>query len=429
MILWSTATTPGHLDNPDPDEQEAIYGNVLTTQFNQTLPANLSLFEFSLPPRFVPDPRLSGQTIRFIMSQYEQLFELMFFRPARPHMECLRGKFVQRIISSNLIHCSSYLGAQLLQALRQDRDYLELERFSPWFERLDRLCLTWNRVSLEDLKERLATSLELAFLRYISSNVKSGYALLRRMAPVFMQVACADPTLWPRDPSSNGISLAHALVPPRHEIDRFIFMDNISSLTFGVPLLVEYDTSHPMIETTAANPIEWIHGCPNRVMFSIVKINQWRMRHPNGCLEGEYVPWKEIEKDAWAWNPPPVGDFETDSSRHVARVAVQEGWRHALLIYLYMGMCGVTSHDPRVQTSVRQISRLYSVIKSQLASGMHLMAPVLLAAICTRSEVDRAKFRDLVSHSGKDKRAAANGEPVVWDDYIASRKVMIDLGV
>ncbi|KAG8705259.1 hypothetical protein FRC09_003073, partial [Ceratobasidium sp. 395] len=400
---------------------------------------------YTLPSAIVPDPVVSGKTAWFIMSQYERLFELIFFRPAEAHMDTLRRQFVARVMSSSIAHWSSFVGAQMLCTIRQNKEDANIQRFVPWLNRLNQLYLARVDMNIDDLRVRLSSALELAFLWYLISNIKQGYNLLRLTAPVFMQVACADPTLWPRDPSSNGISLAHALLPPRREICRFIFMDSISSFTFGVPPLVEYDTSHPMIETQNIRPTEWIHGCPSRFMFLVVKINQWRAQHPGNYQDGN-SPWKEIEEDAWAYRPSYDHDPSSDSGRHVLRVTVQEGWRHTVLIYLYMGMCGVTSHDPRVQSSVQQISNLYNVTKTQ-SGGMHLLAPALLAGICTRSETDRAKFRALVSQSRYNnmlllqtmkyagvldhlwRGAAANGGPVTWDDYIASRRAVIDVGV
>lgn len=150
-----------------------------------------------------------------------------------------------------------------------------------------------------------------------------------------MQVAFADPTLWPRDPLSNGISFSHALASPVYELGRFIFIDSITSLTYGTPPLVEYDTSHPVTRTHNEYPREWIHGCPPEFLISIAKINQWRAQHPNGYSD-EDCPWKELEDDIRAWRPLWYFGPDSESSRVVMRFSVQESWRHALLIYLYM---------------------------------------------------------------------------------------------
>ncbi|KAG8719349.1 hypothetical protein FRC09_011237 [Ceratobasidium sp. 395] len=365
-----------------------------------------------IPPRLVLDPQVSGKTVWLNMSQH-------------------------------IVHWPTYAGAQMLCSLRQGGGHVNVQRLVPWLDKLDRLCVTFqDDANLHNMIERLSAALELTFLRYISSNVKSGYTLLRLMAPAVMQIALADPILWPQSPTSNGISLAHALLS-RHEITRYIFMDNISSLTFGVPLLIEYDASHSLIETGDTHPI---HACPNKFIFSMTKINQWRVRRLNGCSEQDPL-WKEIEKDTWGWRPICTYDPDSESRAHIVRVAAQEAWRHALLIYLYMGMCGVTSQDPRVQSSARQTTKLLDVAKSQFSTRMHLMAPVLLAAVCAKSEADRTKPRTIISCSEENKvplmlsmkfadvldhlwhGAAANGRPVTWNDYVNSRKAVIDVDV
>ncbi|KAG8703840.1 hypothetical protein FRC09_003913, partial [Ceratobasidium sp. 395] len=69
------------------------------------------------------------------------------------------------------------------------------------------------------------------------------------------------------------------------------------------------------------------------------------------------------------------------------------------------------------------------------------------AGVCTRSEADRNKFRAVVSQTGTHKTwllksmrftslldhlwhgVAVNGGPVTWDDYVRSRRAVVDMGV
>ncbi|KAG9123768.1 hypothetical protein FRC07_014013 [Ceratobasidium sp. 392] len=220
----------------------------------------------------------------------------------------------------------------------------------------------------------------------------------------------------------------------------------VSSLTFGLPPLVEYDTSHPVIRTRRVHAMEWIHGCPVEFAFSIIKINAWRAQNLNGTVAPNEL-WKEIEAAAWAWQPR--GDYGPDceSSKLVARLATQEGWRHTVLIYLYMGMCGATSHDPRVQASAQQLCRLQGAMGPNLVVGVHFVIPLLLGAICTRSEAQRSRFRKAIMQAGDNKvwlsksvrfasvldhlwhGAAANGAAVTWEDYVNARKAVVRIDV
>ncbi|KAG8793730.1 hypothetical protein FRC12_001813 [Ceratobasidium sp. 428] len=396
---------------------------------------------YSLPPKFVPDPQISGAMVQFIISQYE----LAFSHPSKLHIDLVRGRFLEQIMSSKITRWSRYAGAQVLCALRQGGKNAEIGQFAPLIDQLGQLSInSRNDVSLADMTERLSAAFELSFLKQMTTGAKSGYTLLRQTAPLFMQIAYADPTLWPRDPSSSGISLAHALTSPQHELVRFIFADLFMSLSYGTPLLVEYDTSYPISKLDHNHMVEWDIGCYIEIFFSIMKVNQWRTWHPVGRMN-EVTLWKEIEKDILAWRPCESGP-DSESSRVIMRMAIQEGWKHAALIYLYMGMCGVTSHDPRVRASVKQISRLHDIIVSQPAAGMPTLGPLLLAAICTQNESDRSKFRAVVSQSQNStwllksmgfaavldhlwNGAAANGAPVTWENYITSRKATLDIGV
>ncbi|QRV96384.1 Fungal specific transcription factor domain [Ceratobasidium sp. AG-Ba] len=400
-----------------------------------------------LPPIIIPDPLISGTTVRFIMSQYEPLFELIIFKPAHFIMKTIKSRFIMRIISSNVVHWSMYLGATIFQSLLRDGELANIRGYLPLLDRFDRLCITQeSNGGTGDVVDRLSAGLELAFLRYITSDTSAGYALVCRLAPMFLQLALADPSLWSRNPMCGVISLAHTLVSSRFELVRFAFMDAITSLILGVPPLINFDTSHPAIIDNEPHPMEWVHGCPSELIIVVVKINMWRYHDSGGQPCPEHL-WRELEAKTWGWRPR--GDYSQDknSSRCVVRLAIQEGWRHTVLIYIYLGMCGLTSHDPRVQSSTQQISQLLKAIPSETAAGIHFWVPLVLAAICTRSEHQRATFHRAILRAGDNKAwllrgdefaavldgiwhgAAANGEAITWGDYINARKAAVRLGI
>jgi hypothetical protein len=154
----------------------------------------------------------------------------------------------------------------------------------------------------------------------LTSNINAACALLRAIAPTFVKVAFADPTLWPRTGSA-------------FELCRFVFMDALSALLLGMPPLVEYDTSSPAIETDPTHTPERVHGCPAALIITVVKIRICRSRVPRN-LSRDML--KEIEADIWGWYPKCDYGKLDNSWQLVARLAILEGWRHAALIYLYM---------------------------------------------------------------------------------------------
>ncbi|KAG9096444.1 hypothetical protein FS749_008470 [Ceratobasidium sp. UAMH 11750] len=195
-----------------------------------------------------------------------------------------------------------------------------------------------------------------------------------------MQIAFADPTLRPHQPTSNGISRAHTLASLQLELGRYVFMEAISSLMFGTSPLVEYNTSHHLIQTQEALVLEWVHGCATEFVMAIVKINIWRT-WDSSCVSGSDSGWKDIQESVWAWCPKGGHEPNGDLQKLVAKLAMQEAWRHAVLIYLYMGMCSVASHDPRVESSTRQIGQLVSVMEHSIGTGVHLVVPLFVLSL------------------------------------------------
>ncbi|KAF8606105.1 hypothetical protein BDV93DRAFT_520962 [Ceratobasidium sp. AG-I] len=399
----------------------------------------------SIPPRVYPDVNHAGWTIKFILSQYEPIIDLVLFKPTQINSALIREHLILRLRESTITRWSMYLGAKIFQCVLQDGDDADLKPYRTWLERFDQLCITSSNDSvIEDLAGRLSGALEISYLKYLASNISIAYTLLRAIAPTFMKLACADPTLWPRRTGSAGVSLAHTIVAKPFELCRFIFMDTISSLILGVPPLVEYDTSTPAIESDPTHPIEWVHGCPAALIIAILKISIWRS---DGSRNMDTDRLKEIEADIWGWYPKcDYGKLET-SWQLVARLAIQEGWRHAALIYLYMGMCDCSNDDPRVQKSVRQIIQLLGVTQPDSALSVHFFIPLLLAAICARGEKQRDYLRRGLAQCGENKAwifkgrgfisvveqlwhgPAADGAAITWGDYVHLRHKQLHLGV
>ncbi|CAE6455510.1 unnamed protein product [Rhizoctonia solani] len=402
-------------------------------------------FVFNLPPTISCNPLLSGQIIEFILAQYEPLLEMVFFRPTREHLNFARDKLVVRLQESNLTHWSMYIGARIFQALMKDGKKADLRFLMTCIRRMDEhVCLESARDgTLTGALHALSGGLELVFLDFMTSNTRTGYQLFKRLTPTFLRATQTLPSFC----SSQKISLAEAFLAPQFEIGRFVFMDAVSSLIFGVPPLIDYDTTMPFIRPEldcngypgCIHPTEWIHGSPLELTSLIVKISLWRAKN-QGVESAPEESWKPLEAEAWAWAPRVSSPVSVnDPSQMVVRMAVQEGWRHAGLIYLYMGMCGCTSDDPRVQTSVGQIIQLLRILQPDLTTRSHYFIPCLVASICTPSEKHRTELRNAFVKVEKtlpwlframDYRAivdhlwhgaAAGGKPVKWEDYIESR--------
>jgi hypothetical protein len=151
------------------------------------------------------------------------------------------------------------------------------------------------------------------------------------MAPIFLQIVFAESALWPSLHNYTTISLTHILASTRYELGHFVMLDSLCSLTYGLPQVIEYDTSVPPSKVDI-HPVEWVHGCPTEFQIALFEINT--LFHQS--QDKAKPDWRPIEYRIKSWQPAARTSPEDESWKTVARLAVQESWRHTMLIYLYM---------------------------------------------------------------------------------------------
>jgi hypothetical protein len=169
------------------------------------------------------------------------------------------------------------------------------------------------------------------------TNNSIGYSLFKKCAPIFTQTIINFPHMCNRQ---SDISLYAVLHAPGYDISRFAFCDTLTALAFGISPLVCYDvTSRDHLAEVGRFPVlEWVHGCPTDVIILIAKINSWRVCKWASDTTATTGPnaneWREIERGLQGWIPRV--EYTDESANVVSRLAVYEGWRQAVLIYLYM---------------------------------------------------------------------------------------------
>ncbi|CAE6506803.1 unnamed protein product [Rhizoctonia solani] len=411
------------------------------TGWTQITPKYKSRNVITLPlPVSIPRGVNAGTQMResylvFMLGEYETHRVDKFFRPPTISM---RDFLVARMKRSHRILGFLYLGAKIFETFDGKPEEVAINACSQWVTRYS------NHVSNPDdasnpypsqheVEDRLNGLLELVFLQFIVLGTPAGYATLRLALPNFLSLVSDDPRLWAEQARSGllGISLLATLTSDRLEIRRFVFYDVICSLVLGLPTLAEYDsTGFPIVPGTEI-PVEWVHGVPVELLVNIAEVHSWRAWAKN-------VDWgvMEMRTLAWRWSQRDIQS--EDSAEMVYRVAIQEAWRHTTLIYIYMGMFGVTSHDPRVQASVQQIIKLMGVVGGAHLD-VHFSIPSVIAGIAACYEPQRALIlRKLKSFNGmrlctlrgRDfalvlvhlwHGSAVDGAAVRWDDYVQAR--------
>ncbi|KAF8692088.1 hypothetical protein RHS03_08661, partial [Rhizoctonia solani] len=259
---------------------------------------------------------------------------------------------------------------------------------------------------------------------------------------MFLQLAVKYPDLWTGD---SAISLSRALHGPRHELGKFTLMDTVSALSFGVAPLIHYETTLSPKDHRPRKDLflEPAFACPIVVLIALARVNAHRASRLMNQDATSAHGLEECEAAVRKWKAPV--DYNDQPSKIVTRLAAQEAWRQAALIYLYMGIREARSCDGRVEPLVQQVAQLASAIETGSPLETHLFIPCLIpyctpqAGVAARKERHRAIVRKKIQASQKTDAcllrgadfsfvlddlwhgAGSGGSPVTWDDYVNSR--------
>ncbi|KAF8606286.1 hypothetical protein BDV93DRAFT_542989 [Ceratobasidium sp. AG-I] len=389
-----------------------------------------------LPRELSPLSANTTKIIDFVLAQYSRLFNLSYFSGAKT--SGCQWSILQRVFTMGTTRCIMFVAAKIMDSFL---DGTLLEKSSEYSYLIDRVeletCSSTEDPTYYEASTRLIDTMELAFIKTRVRSQFDTFQLLRSMAPVFLKIVALDSSLWPSQ-HKFSVSLAHVLASDRRELEHFVLLDMLYAMTHGLPQAIIYDTSVPAF-TTQIVPF---CGFPVELQIVLADINA-------RCAQGYAAhDWRRLEKRIFAWEPPVCAAVDEDGWKISAQLAIHESWRHTMLIYLYMAICGVASDDPRVQSSVKQVFQLISSTKgpNRVPIDPHFFIQYIVAGACARSEKQRAMARnqlvDLVESRswfwrGSDfiplldhlwHGAAINGRPIRWSDYIASRQATLPVG-
>ncbi|CUA73188.1 hypothetical protein RSOLAG22IIIB_05190 [Rhizoctonia solani] len=274
-------------------------------------------------------------------------------------------------------------------------------------------------------------------------HCSSTYQVLRTATPTFLQTVFSDPELWANSRDPTMIPLGPIIVSIHHSLAYFTLTDSLSAMAFGLPSQVDYDTTGYTTTGTPA-PFEWTHSSPAEFQIMLADINACRDKRPGARTR------EDLERQLLAWQAQPsYYDESWETWMISAWFAVQESWRLALLMYLYMAVYDRSSDDIQVQLYTQQIFEVTSMVKQPEFSkaSVPFFIQYLIAGICARADDQRALVRDqLVTVSttrlwmmrGRDflpvlehlwQGATAGTRSVKWGDYLDSREAVLPVVV
>ncbi|CAE6438654.1 unnamed protein product [Rhizoctonia solani] len=400
----------------------------------------------SIPPSVLSAQTLSEARFAYTINEYQlHRVDCFFMTPSSRDS----GLMKNRLKDSQVVVWTVSLGLRLFQASNRDLDGAATEgptNINVINQLEQKILSTLNgNTSLKGMADHLMAQLELAFIGFVTSGCALGYHLLRRARPGFLRLAATDPGLMVE--RSNGhlfVSFPRILNIVQQELSYFILYDLATAFALGLPPLLDYDYDHNGECSPSFQSFQFVHGAPAIFVEILSQVNSWRA--------GATVTlddWWVLEGRAMAWQAQSLEAQGGDLKGNAARLTVQESWRHITLVYIYMGVCGVSSHDPRVQEATTQILRLGESIIGEAVS-MHMLAHYVvvgMAGVGAQHEYQRSAIRrKLLSKAFRGKRAwlfrgpefsrvldhlwqgaGAGGAPVTWDDYVWSRCAVLPI--
>ncbi|CUA73181.1 Acriflavine sensitivity control protein acr-2 [Neurospora crassa OR74A] [Rhizoctonia solani] len=369
----------------------------------------------------------------YLMAQYIKLMGQWYFKPTniqkqildRPggsHLQTSLSGYSRWIILISMGLCEAFITGDGSQG----------PLHGLWIEHI---ANTLKRELLDDstspkVQTRRRDWLHVSLLKTLVIINSDIYQVLQDVTPVFLQLVYSRPELWPNGSNPAYVPLMNVLNTGCRELAYFALIDCTCAMAFGLPHFVEYDTT--LYEPGSPSIHQWGHGSPTEFLVLLAEINACRDQSPAAR------DWREIERWLLEWQSRSGEHTFTESWMTVAWYAVQESWRLALLVYLYLAVCNTSSDDLRIQTCVKQLLQVVGTVKKRESPTVEIsfLVQYLIAGICVRSESQRKLISSTLEVTKRPKLwimrgcdflpvlnhlwhgAAADGRPVKWSDYV-----------
>ncbi|CAE6497668.1 unnamed protein product [Rhizoctonia solani] len=282
---------------------------------------------------------------------------------------------------------------------------------------------------------------EAMIVHFYASPISEVITLRQETASVFRQL-CPGPLDAP-------INLPSLLQHPLGGLWHYVEMDVMFSVASDMPTLFRYDVnipgsqpsnsylSIPSIQTEGV--LQWRRGIPNQLVLLLA--NMKMIRQDGLSPNKEMIT--SLERDIHE-----LQRFDGSSSERylaIMRSVVQECWRQAAFIYLYMAVCGDSPDTPRVRETFKRYMGLLNMTEPGRFPDELLIFSFLLVSLAAQKQRDRKIIRQraLGLHT-RDRthiatswiifviddiwtRAHAEQRLVKWSDVAVSRKRLLNV--
>ncbi|CEL61384.1 hypothetical protein RSOLAG1IB_09987 [Rhizoctonia solani AG-1 IB] len=386
--------------------------------------------------RLVLDRRVDSNSMVFVLHSYAQFMPLSIFDPVKAGhrtKQTVIGRYLASPISRSRVVLISEVARRLAQSPNLDeggKKMLLSLRSQIWQNVSNYQVGEWP-LSKEERERARAALVHMVELVNMSTVAPLAYTLriLQLAAPVFL---CSFPPPYPPHLPDILLTIRDDII-----LEHFAVSDVVTSIMTGRPLLCQYYVpwSLELCDEFMKNEnsgLRWLFGIPDQfvLLFAYMDGLMKEVKAAGKVVDPNTI--KRLEGDISKINISPCKS--RDPSLTIARLVVQECWRQAVFIYLYMALCGADAFDPRVQKVQKGFLKLMDGTKPSRNPDVFLIPPMVIAGVATTKSTHQQIIQSRIlfmpefeeaNTSGNDSlrilkdiwaRTKSEGRPARWQD-------------
>lgn len=362
------------------------------------------------------DRNVQSNAVPFVLECYSLWISRMIFQPLRV-AAAGREYVLRQYARSDSARQKLMLVAQFVRTIAWSTDYDidDLPTFADLRTSMIRGYVTASsekgyalRMFIPGFSEEFDHSYELISASCKFLPLSAVLSIMQAAAPVFRRT-CPDP---PEKLVHLPSLLRHLNISLRY----YATMDVLISVLTNRPMFFRYNVDftrefpESMLHIENHLGLQWLYGVPDRLTVTLARINA--IREDLGiCVDRKII--KELETEIGSFRPIIATSISSDPVLTVARLVVQECWRQAAFIYLYMGLCGANTQDARVLSAHNKFMELFKGAKPARHPDMFLVLPMLILGIATRNQDDRDMIKQRLLRLADCSRPKTLGNEVV----------------
>ncbi|CAE6457329.1 unnamed protein product [Rhizoctonia solani] len=288
--------------------------------------------QLSLLNTLALDQEIESNMMPFISHAFTSWMGRFVFEPVRG-ISLARFAIVRGHSLGEKARQRIFLVAKIMLAISKSTDY-ELALFTPLHDQLLDSVIRAQEHDVLTKEEALKAMDSGHQLLTIITKVGSLASVLNTMAlcaPIFRRLC--------PESSEELVNLPARLIATQVNLKFYATSDVLQSVITHRPMLFRYDIEflspedEILLNQTDGPGLRWLYGVPDRLVIILARMNVLLEDH-GSCIDPENI--QKIEKEILACKPLISSGIGEDPILKIGRAMMQESWRLAAYVYLYM---------------------------------------------------------------------------------------------